>query len=315
MAKISIIIPCYYNEENIPVTTEVLIENEVRFPKGTEIEYVLVDDGSKDNTWLALQNFKNKYPEKDIKIIKLAGNVGSHNAILAGMHYATGDCNVFIAADLQDPPELIPQMFEYWQKGIRLVIANRTDREENFFQKLFANTYHNLIRKLALKNVPTGGFDLILFDRAIREELVKMNEKNTNILYLMTWLNYEYVSIPYIRRKREIGKSRWTLKKKIKLFIDSFVSFSFFPIRMISVTGLSLGIIAMLYGIFLLIAKLLGKIDLTGWTSLMLVLLFVSSFQMIALGILGEYIWRTLDAARNRPSFIVDLVEKNKKEV
>ncbi|MCS7075980.1 MAG: glycosyltransferase family 2 protein [Bacteroidia bacterium] len=311
MAKISIIIPCYFNEENIPVTTEVLVENELRFPQGTQIEYVLVDDGSKDGTWQTLQDFRAKYPQKDIKIIKLAGNVGSHNAILAGMHFATGDCNVFIAADLQDPPELIPQMFEYWQKGIRLVIANRTDREDSFFQKVFANTYHYLMRKLALKNVPRGGFDLILFDRAIKDEIIKMNEKNTNILYLMTWLNYEYVNIPYVRKKREIGKSRWTLKKKIKLFIDSFVSFSFFPIRLISVTGLILGFIALLYGLFLLIAKLAGKIDLTGWTSLMLVLLFVSSFQMVSLGILGEYIWRTLDATRNRPNFVIDKVEEN----
>ncbi|MDW8302002.1 MAG: glycosyltransferase, partial [Bacteroidia bacterium] len=110
---------------------------------------------------------------------------------------------------------------------------------------------------------------------------------------------------------REIGKSRWTLKKKIKLFIDSFVSFSFFPIRLISATGLILGGIAFLYGVFLFIAKLMGKISLSGWTSLMLVLLFVSSFQMIGLGILGEYIWRTLDAARNRPNFVIDKIEQN----
>jgi polyisoprenyl-phosphate glycosyltransferase len=222
------------------------------------------------------------------------------------MNYATGDCNVVLAADLQDPPELIPKMFGYWIKGIKLVIANREDREESFFQKLFSNTYHNLIKKLALKNAPKGGFDLVLFDAQLRDEVVRINEKNTNQIYLLSWLNYDYVNIPYTRKSREIGVSRWTIQKKVKLFVDSFVSFSFFPIRLISVTGLLLGLISFLYGLFVLIAKFSGLVPLQGWTALMVVLLFVSSFQMIALGIIGEYVWRTLDAARNRPNFIID---------
>ena len=128
MTKLSVIIPCYFNGENLPVTTKELIENEKLFDKDVEFEYVMVDDGSKDNTFEELTKFKEKYPEK-VKVIKLAGNVGSYNAILAGMNYATGDCNVMLAADLQDPPELIPQMFEYWKKGVKFVIANRKDRD------------------------------------------------------------------------------------------------------------------------------------------------------------------------------------------
>jgi len=311
MPKLSVIMPCYYNEGNLPITTVKLIENEAFFPKDVDFEYIFVDDGSKDNTLGELQKFWEKYPQK-VKIIKLASNVGSFNAILAGMHYATGDCNVILAADLQDPPELIPKMYEHWLKNFKLVIANRQDREESLGQRIFSNTYHFLIKKLALPNVPTGGFDLVLFDRQLRQKCVEMNEKNTNIMYLLAWQGFEYVNIPYVRRKREIGKSKWTLKKKIKMFIDSFVSFSFFPIRMISISGLGLGLVAFLYGLMAVFAKVTGLIPIEGWTSLMVVLLFVSSFQMVAIGILGEYVWRSLDSSRNRPNFIVDKVFEEK---
>ncbi|MFY9308885.1 MAG: glycosyltransferase family 2 protein [Bacteroidia bacterium] len=307
MPKVSIIIPCYFNEGNIPVTTAELIQNEQLFPAGVEFEYIMVDDGSKDKTLDELVKFKDRYPDK-VKVIKLAGNVGSFNAILAGMNYATGDCNVIITADLQDPPDLMPKMYDYWLKGIKFVIANRQDREEGFFSKLFANTYHALIRKFVLKNVPSGGFDYVLFDKQLREEVVKINERNTNTIYLLAWLNYDFVNIPYVRRQRKIGKSRWTVSKKMKLFIDSFVSFSFFPIRAISVMGIFLGIIAFMYGIFVIVAKFTGMVQLSGWSSMMVVFLFVSSFQMVALGILGEYVWRALDAARGRPNFIVEKV-------
>lgn len=305
MPKLSVIIPCYFNEDNIPVTMKVMQETEKDFPADVTFEYVLVDDGSKDKTYDQLLKLKAERPDV-IKVIKLAGNVGSYNAILAGMNYATGDVNVILTADLQDPPELIPKMYSYWQKGVKFVIANRTDREESFSTRVFSNFYHSMIKRFALPNVPAGGFDLVLFDKQLRDEVVRINEKNTNQIYLLAWLNYDHVSIPYTRRKREIGVSRWTLKKKIKLFIDSFVSFSFFPIRFISVTGLVLGIIAFLYGIFVIIAKITGLVPVQGWSTIMAVLLFVSSFQMIALGIIGEYVWRGLDAARNRPNFIVD---------
>jgi dolichol-phosphate mannosyltransferase len=307
MPKISYIIPCYFNEKNIPVTSVELIANELLFPSDTSFEYIMVDDGSRDNTLQELLKFKNENLSK-VKVVKLSGNFGSYNAILAGMNFATGDCNVILAADLQDPPDLIPKMFDYWLKGIKLVIANRSDREEGIMQKLFSNSFHFLIKRFALKNVPKGGFDLILFDKQLKEQVVQINEKNTNQIFLLAWLKYDFVNIPYVRKKRELGKSKWTFQKKIKLFIDSFVSFSFFPIRMISVVGLVLGFLSFLYGIFFFFSKLTGLVPLQGWTAIMVVLLFVSSFQMIALGIIGEYVWRSLDAARGRPNYIVDEV-------
>jgi dolichol-phosphate mannosyltransferase len=200
-------------------------------------------------------------------------------------------------------------MLDYWKKGIKLVIANRQDREESLGQKLFSNTFHYLMKNYALKHVPEGGYDLVLFDKQLCQQVAKMNEKNSHTLYLLSWLGYEYVTIPYTRRKREIGKSRWTLQKKIKLFVDSFVGFSFFPLRAISVIGISLGMIAFLYGLFVAIVRITGLIHVEGWSSLMIVLLFVSSFQMVALGIIGEYVWRGLDASRNRPNFIVETIK------
>jgi glycosyltransferase involved in cell wall biosynthesis len=224
------------------------------------------------------------------------------------MKYADGDCNVVISADLQDPPELILNMYEYWQKGVKLVLANRANREDALFDKLFAKRYHKLIKKYAIPNMPDGGFDFCLFDRKLKDEVTAINEKNTNTLFLLVWLKYDFVSIPYTRRERKLGKSRWTFDKKIKLLIDSFAAFSYFPIRLISIMGFLFGFAAIIYAITILVVKLMGNIQLEGWTTLMLVFLFVSAFQTIAIGIIGEYLWRTLDASRNRPTYVVDEV-------
>ena len=307
MPKISIVIPCYYNELNIPITGPALIENESNFPSDVTFEYVYVDDGSKDQTLKALLDLKQKYPEK-IKVVKLAGNVGSYNAIVAGTEYATGDCVSVITADLQDPPELIPKMYDYWLKGIKFVVANRTNREESFVKKTLANTFHYLIKKYALPNIPKGGFDFVLFDKQLKEELIKIKEKNTNSLYLLAWMNFEMVSIPYTRLERKVGVSKWTFKKRMKLFIDSFVSFSYLPLRLITILGFLTGFSTLIYAMVVIFLKFTGNVPVSGWSSMMLVILLTSSFQMIGVGVLGEYMWRVLEASRNRPLYIVDKV-------
>ena len=305
MPKITVITPCYFNELNIPDYANRMIENEKIFPTDVTFEYLLIDDGSKDGTWNEMIKFQILYPEK-VKIIKLVRNFGSTNAVFSSLPYSTGDCNVVISADLQDPPELILKMYENWQKGFKLVLANRTNREEPYLQKFVSNTTHKLVQKFGLKNLPDGGFDMNLFDVEIKDILIKMDEKNTFFPFLLMWLGYEFVSIPYVRRKRELGTSTYTLSKKIKAFVDSFVAFSFFPIRLISVSGLILGILAFIYGLIVILGKVFGFVDSTGWSSMMVVILFVSSFQMIALGIIGEYVWRGLEASRNRPSYLIE---------
>ena len=307
MSKISIVIPCYYNEENIPVTAKRLIENEKLFPVDVSFEYVLVDDGSKDATLEKLKEFKSKYPDK-VKVVKLTGNFGSYNAIYAGLSHATGDCFVVISADLQDPPELIVKMYEYWSNGVKVVLANRQKRDDGFLTHLFATLYHRLIRKYALPNLPTGGFDFCLFDKQAKDHILENTETNTNSLFLLLWFKYDYVTIPYERSKREVGKSMWTMSKKAKLFIDSFFSFSYAPIRMVSILGIVLSIVAIVYAAMIVGLRLAGQIELTGWATMMVVLLFLSAFQMVAIGILGEYLWRSLEASRKRPPYVVDEV-------
>ena len=304
MPKLSVIIPCYYNEANIPVTVRELVANETGFPAEVSFEYVCVNDGSGDDTLGALRRAQAEFPGR-IRVVDLAGNVGSYNAIVAGMAHATGDCLAVITADLQDPPELLPQMYTHWQQGFKLVIGNRQNREESGVNVLLARLFHWLMRKLALHNIPPGGFDFVFFDRQVATEVLKLHERNTNVFYLMVWLGFAYVNIPYTRRRREVGRSRWTLSKKVKLFIDSLMAFSFVPIRAISGLGLGLGAIALLYGLYVILLKITHPDEPAGWTTLMVVVLVVSAFQMIALGVIGEYVWRGLDAARQRPLYVV----------
>jgi len=313
MSKITIITPCYFNEKNIPVYAERMTENERLFPSDVTFEYILVDDGSKDSTWQEMVKFHERYPEK-VKVIKLVRNFSSTNAVFAALRQSSGDCNVVISADLQDPPELIFKMYEYWMAGHKLVLAHRESREEPLLQRFLSNSTHWLIKTFGLRNLPIGGFDMNLFDREIKNILLTLNEKNSYFPYLLMWIGYDFVSIPYIRRRREIGRSTYTLGKKIKAFIDSFVAFSFFPIRLISVSGLIIGMAAIVYGCVIIINKLLGHAELSGWSSLMVVILFASAFQMIALGIIGEYVWRALEASRDRPSYLIEEMRSKGRE-
>jgi len=312
MPKLSVIVPCYYNEANIPVTMRELVANEANFSAEVSFEYVFVNDGSGDDTLGALRQAQAQYPGK-VRIVNLTANVGSYNAIVAGMAHATGDCQAVITADMQDPPELMVQMYDYWLKGFKLIIGNRQDREETGLSSTFAKGFHWLMKHMAIKNIPDGGFDFVFFDRQVSQQVAAMQERNSNVFYLMVWLGYPYVNIPYVRRKREIGTSRWTLSKKVKLLIDSLLAFSFIPIRAISAVGLGLGLTALLYGLYIIGLRLVSPAEPQGWTTLMVVLLFVSAFQMIALGVIGEYVWRGLDAARQRPMYLVDKVYEPQK--
>ena len=223
MNKLSIIIPCYFNEENIEITFSKIEDVTKNISFKWNIEYILVDDFSKDGTWEKLVELKNKYPSK-IKAIKLKENIGSYNAIIQGLKFATGDANVVISADLQDPPTLILEMLNEWENGYKLVIANRIERNDSFLNNLFASIYHKTIKTLAISNLPKGGFDYVLFDKTLKNNLLKLDPIDTNSLYLLLTICENYKIIPYIRNKREIGKSRWTLKKKINLFYDSILN-------------------------------------------------------------------------------------------
>jgi len=302
MAKLSIVIPVYYNEPNLELLYEDLKEKVLL--KIDEYEIVMIDDGSGDGSWEEMKKLSKV--DNNIKLIKLSRNFGSHSAMLSGYLNCSGDCAVVKAADLQEPSELILDMFESWEKGNRVVLAVRSDREEGFFQKLFSNVYYWLIRKFAVKTMPEGGFDCFLIDRKVIEVLRLFDEKNSAITLQILWSGFKTDKIYYVRKAREIGKSRWTLSKKIKLVIDSMMGFSYFPIKFISGVGTFIFIGTFIYAIYLLISRLIFGISAPGFATLAILVLIAFGTIMLTLGILGEYIWRGFDAARNRPPYIID---------
>lgn len=304
--KLSIIIPCYFNEENLPDTFTELLQNEQSYPAGCEVEYVLVDDGSGDNTLNELLKFKQANPDR-VKIVKLSGNFGSYPALLAGCHFATGDCCVQLHADLQDPPQHIAEMIALWQKGFKLVIGNRVNREGSAVNHVAPNLYHYLIKKFALNNIPEGGYDLVLFDKEIKEHLVKMNESNINLIYLISWMKHAYAAVPVVRRERKKGSSRWTFSNKVKLFIDSFVGFSYAPIRAISLFTM-LSFLVFLFVTAKNIWQLLRHKIKVGHCIKQITIYLLVFGAFYSLSVIAEYLYRTLEAARKRPPFIIDKV-------
>lgn len=306
MKKISIIVPVYYNEENLLSLYADMKEKVLNKLSTYDLDYelVFVDDGSKDNSYNILQDLA-KLDDK-IVLMKLSRNFGEHSALLAGLTKCTGDFAVRKAADLQEPSELIIKMIEKYNEGNNVVIATRADREEPFLQKALSGLYASIMQKLALHNMPKGGFDSFLIDRQVIDVLVNMQEKNTSLMSQILWSGFKTGSVSYTRLKRTAGKSRWTLSKKIKLAIDSILSFSYFPIRFISGIGILSSIAALIASIVIICLKLTGTIDVEGYTSIIILILFCFGVIMFSLGILGEYIWRAFDASRKRPPFIVE---------
>lgn len=311
MKKLSIIIPTYFNELNIKKTYKELEKEVLIKLKKYDYELIFVDDGSKDNTVSEINEVMKNH--KKIKLVTLSKNFGSHSAILAGLSVCTGDVASFISSDLQDPPKIILEMLEKWEKGNQAVIAVRKDREESIVQKFFSNTYYRIMQKIAIDNMPNGGFDCFLIDRKIINILVQMKEKNTSLMGLILWSGFTLEKIYYVRKKREDGKSGWTLKKKIKYFTDSIISFSFFPIKCISVVGLLFFVISMLALIFIFFQKIFGNISIPGYTTIALILLMSSGLILLTLGIIGEYLWRIFDSVRTRPTFIIDEIKESEK--
>ncbi len=303
---LSIVVPVYYNEINLPDTIPQLLNLGKDLPDYS-IELVLVDDGSGDNSMQVLLEFQQKYPG-NIKVVKLTRNFGSMAAIQAGFTVACGDCVGVIAADLQDPPEMLVEMIHLWEQGNKAIFAIRQEREESSMQKFFARSYYSLIRKFAIRDYPSGGFDFLLADRQVVDEVNRIHEKNTNFMTLIYWLGFKSVLIPYTRRSRKAGKSRWTLRKKFKLVVDTFVGFSYFPIQLLSAMGVIVAIGSFVYGAYILLYKIFRGIDVAGWVPMMVILTFTAGLQMFMLGILGEYLWRTLDEARKRPSYVIDKI-------
>lgn len=301
--KISIVIPVYYNEKNLEPLYED-IKKKVIDVIDYEYEIVMVNDGSKDDSWKVMQNLAER--DKNIRIISLSRNFGSHAAILCGISHCTGDCAIIKAADLQEPTELVLEMVESWKKGNNVVLAVREGREESKSQTFFANFYYDLVRKTALPNMPKGGFDVYLIDRKVITVLENLDEKNSALTGQLLWSGFKTDIVYYTRLAREIGESKWTLKKKIRLVMDTLFSFSSLPITAVLAVGVGSMVVAIIWAVVVLVSKLCGAIAVSGWTSLFIFSLFSFGVTMMTLGILGEYLWRTFDASRNRPPYIIE---------
>lgn len=301
--KVSVIIPVYYNEDNLrPLYKD--IQDKLYSHEEYEWEIVMVNDGSKDTSYAIMQEFASN--DAKIKTISLSRNFGSHAAILCGLSKCTGDCAVVKAADLQEPTDLILEMVDRWKKGFNVVLAVREEREESKSQTLFANLYYTMVRRMMLENMPEGGFDVYLVDRKVIEVLVALDETNSALTGQILWSGFKTDKVYYTRKARELGKSRWTLKKKVKLVADTLFSFSTLPIKMVTIIGFCSFIGAVIWAAIEVLFKLQGLIEVSGWTTLFIFNLFSFGVIMLTLGILGEYIWRIFDASRNRPPYIVE---------
>ncbi|MCI8699825.1 MAG: glycosyltransferase [Clostridia bacterium] len=305
--NISIVIPFLNEEDNIEELVNYLNENckQAEF----HAEVVFVDDGSTDNSIEVLkkQNFENF----DAKIVKLSKNYGSHNAIRAGIQNATNDICTFFSADLQEPFSVITRMYEKIQQGAQVVCAYKENVSIGKIEKLFSNSYSKLIKKYAVKDFPVEGANTLMFNGQAKEILNNNIEKNSSIMLQILDMGFKKEFIPYSLNARKNGKSKWTFSKRIKLFIDSFVNFSYMPIRAVSIIGIIMSVISVLIAIFTIIYKIFVNNQMPmGYPTLLVVVLLGFGITNISLGIVAEYIWRILDSTRNRPAFIVDRVEK-----
>ena len=309
--KLSIVTPCYFNENNLEDTYREIRRGVFEKNPEDEWEWVLVDDGSEDKTLEVALELQNR--DDRIKIVKLSRNFGEFRAIVAGLSVAEGAAVAVISADLQDPPEMILEMVKNWKQGSKVNLAVRREREEAAMKNWFADTYYQLIRKWVIPNYPERGFDFFVIDRSVARQLVEMQEKNSSIYLQLIWLGYKPTIIEYTRKEREKGVSMWTYSKRINLFIDTFVVFSHRPIRLLTGMGAAFGVSGVLFGIYVIIDKIVNHTP-AGWASVMLVLLLTASFQMIMMGVLGEYLWRNLDESRKRPLYVIDEIIPGRKQ-
>lgn len=264
-----------------------------------------MDDHSRDDTFGVVAGIAQQ--DERVRAIRLARNSGSHTAITCGLRQARGDCAVVLAADLQDPPETLPALLAQWQAGAQVVWAVRARREgESASAVGFARLYYLIMRRLVgMQEMPASGADFFLLDRRVLDAFRQFRESNVSILALLTWMGFRQASITYEKQARLHGRSGWSLGKKFKRVVDSVTSFSYLPIRLMSLAGFVVAIIGFLYAAVVVVNALAGR-PAQGWASLMVVVL-VGGVQMLMMGVLGEYLWRALDETRGRPRYLIEL--------
>lgn len=301
---ISVITPAYNEEDNLPVLFERL--NKTLTPLNLEWEWIVVDDHSSDATFSCLANFASSNPR--VKGIRLAKNFGSHTALACGLQHARGNCGVVLAADLQDPPELIPEFISRWQNGAQIVWGVRGLRPgEKAHTKGFSRLYFHVMRHfVGLRDMPPTGSDFFLIDHLVISAFQEFRETNVSTIGLLTWLGFRQETVTYDKEQRLHGKSGWTLEKKMKILVDSITAFTYKPIRLMSYTGFIVAVIGFISAGIVAFNALFRGSPVLGYPSLMVAILVLGGIQMIMMGLLGEYLWRALDEARRRPHYVIE---------
>lgn len=305
MKKISVVIPCYNEAEGLPLLAKRLDLLVDQLKSKVEVEVIIVDDHSTDGSNTVLHKLCNE--RNYLKFLRLSRNSGSHVAIIAGMRFCKGDASVFLAADLQDPPELIEEMIGKWESGFDVVWAVRQDRigvsKSSVF---FSNMFYRLLNAMTDIRFPKKGADYAFLDKKVVEGLVQSAGSKPSLGALISWLGFMQTEIPYVKEERKFGKSKWTLSKKLNAFAEAFVGFSYLPMRFMSLIGFIAALCGFIYALIVVIFRFVVGDQIEGWASLMVVILIIGGLQMIMLGVLGEYLWRNLEESRRRPLFLIE---------
>jgi polyisoprenyl-phosphate glycosyltransferase len=302
MKTVSFAIPVYRNQGSLRLTYEKIDALFKSKLSALEYEIVFVDDGSDDNSLKELLEIHEN--DRRVKIVSFSRNFGQLAALNAGLNLVTGDCSVVMSADLQDPVELVEGMVSEWEKGSEIVIGHRIDREDDVFSKFASRVFYSIMR-VFLPKLPSGGFDFCLLDRKCVDEMNKIREKNKFFQGDIVSLGFNVKFIPYKRLKRTIGRSQWTLAKKVKFFLDSIISTSYVPLRFMSFLGFLTSLMGVLYGAAIVYSRMVNQTPFTGWAPIMILLLVIGGVIMLMLGIIGEYIWRIYDEVKKRPTYII----------
>ena len=306
MAKplIAIVVPVHNEKDNLAAFHEAV--SVVMHQLGEyDWEFVFVDDGSTDESFEILTTLRDV--DKRVTAIRFPRNFGSHVAIAAGIDYSKGDAAVIMAADLQDPPALIKEFVARWRAGFDVVWGARSGRDDGRMRAWAMNRFYSMVRRIAIPNYPKGGTgSFCLISKPVMDAFRQMNERNRLTFGLIAWAGFRETQVPYHRPRRLVGASSWTMAKMLKAAVDTFVSFSFLPIRAISYFGVLVSLVSFVFGFYVLLNKVLFGTHVEGWTSVMLAVLLLGGVQLVMIGVLGEYLWRALDEARARPLYIIE---------
>lgn len=297
---ISVVVPMYYEEE---VAHECY--NRLKFVLNRyQHEFIFVNDGSTDKTEEILREIASK--DANVKVINFARNFGHQTAVTAGIHYAKGDAIVIIDADLQDPPEIIPDLIDKWMEGYEVVYAKRKKRPgETWFKLVTAKYFYRFLNYMSDIEIPKDTGDFRIIDRKVAEVFKRMPERNRFVRGMFSWIGFHQTFIEYERDERFAGETKYPFKKMIRFASDGIISFSTKPLRMVMGLGFLSVVISFLVLLYALFTKLTGQPVEAGWTSIMVAITFFSGIQLLGLGIVGQYIARIYDESKDRPIYIV----------